>query len=305
MPGRNFNSNSYRYGMMGFEKDDEIKGSGNHYSFGDYGYDPRLVRRWIPDPLQKKYPSLSPYSVFNNNPIIYKDVNGLDWEITTTFDNNGNKTVHIKLTAAVINNSANTTLNINDFAAKSAEQITNVYSVKYQEASKFETVNLNEGLDRPANNITYPTEFRNVNVVIDVDIRVINSESDLKSNEHLISVENDNDSKMSPSETAHVNEIGGKKIFVKQSIASNVASGTNKQTIAHEAGHTLGLYHVTQQYASNWDWLWGDELPTYTTDQNILNSNVMGPYISNTATKVTDTQSKIIESNIENGEVNK
>jgi len=31
---------TYRYGFNGYEKDDEVKGSGNHYSFSDFGYDP-------------------------------------------------------------------------------------------------------------------------------------------------------------------------------------------------------------------------------------------------------------------------
>jgi len=75
-PGRTFNPNSYRYGMMGFEKDDEIKGSGNHYSFGDMGYDPRLVRRWRPDPFEREYPNVSPYAFALNNPIYFIDKEG-------------------------------------------------------------------------------------------------------------------------------------------------------------------------------------------------------------------------------------
>ncbi|KAB2859612.1 MAG: hypothetical protein F9K09_01455 [Flavobacteriales bacterium] len=76
MPGRSFSSNSYRYGAFGFEKDDEVKGSGNHYSFSDYGYDPRLIKRWQIDPQTKAYPWQSPYSAFNNNPIFYVDPTG-------------------------------------------------------------------------------------------------------------------------------------------------------------------------------------------------------------------------------------
>lgn len=76
MPGRNFNSTDYRYGAFGFEKDDEVKGSGNHYAFADYGYDPRLVRRWQIDPLANAYPWQSPYSAFNNNPIFFTDPTG-------------------------------------------------------------------------------------------------------------------------------------------------------------------------------------------------------------------------------------
>ena len=89
MPGRNFNSPDYRYGFGGHEKDDEIKGSGNHYSFGDYGYDPRLIRRWNRDPKANKYPMLSPYSYSNNNPILFVDRDGNDFDIAIV-DKDGN-----------------------------------------------------------------------------------------------------------------------------------------------------------------------------------------------------------------------
>jgi RHS repeat-associated protein len=63
-----------RYGFGGHEKDDEIKGSGNHISFNDYGYDPRTGRRWQHDPI--KQVGISPYATFNNNPIFYSDPDG-------------------------------------------------------------------------------------------------------------------------------------------------------------------------------------------------------------------------------------
>lgn len=75
MPGRQV-AGEYRYGLGGYEKDDEIKGDGNHISFGDYGYDPRVSLRWRSDPLQAKYPHISPYAAFGNNPILYIDING-------------------------------------------------------------------------------------------------------------------------------------------------------------------------------------------------------------------------------------
>ena len=76
MPGRSYSSNSYRYGFGGHEKDDEVKGSGNHLSFGDYGYDPRTGRRWRPDPYESSYVPISPYSYALNNPIKFTDSDG-------------------------------------------------------------------------------------------------------------------------------------------------------------------------------------------------------------------------------------
>jgi len=76
MPGRNFNSNSYRYGMHGMEKDDEVKGSGNWYTFGDYGYDPRIIQRPSPDKKSNQIPGVSPYAPFLGNPNVWKDPDG-------------------------------------------------------------------------------------------------------------------------------------------------------------------------------------------------------------------------------------
>jgi hypothetical protein len=77
---RSFSASSYRYGFGGHEKEDEVNGNGNHLSFADYGYDPRLARRWDIDPLSSQYPWQSPYVVFNNNPIYFSDPTGLKGE---------------------------------------------------------------------------------------------------------------------------------------------------------------------------------------------------------------------------------
>ena len=76
MPGRSYMGKNYRYGMMGYEKDDEISGIGNTYDFDGYGYDPRLNRRKGPDPMSKKYPDESPYSFAGNSPISLRDEDG-------------------------------------------------------------------------------------------------------------------------------------------------------------------------------------------------------------------------------------
>lgn len=75
MPGRKYEAQSgYRYGYGGHEKDVEIKGDGNHISFNDYGYDPRIGRRWNIDPVDQY--DISGYAVFNNNPNFFTDPDG-------------------------------------------------------------------------------------------------------------------------------------------------------------------------------------------------------------------------------------
>lgn len=92
-PNRHGNTGLYRYGFNGFEKDDEIKGNGNHISWGDYGYDPRTGRRWNVDPFFAKYPWQSPYSAMGNNPILHKELDGRDYAV---YVNHETKTVIVK-----------------------------------------------------------------------------------------------------------------------------------------------------------------------------------------------------------------
>ncbi|MBT6747106.1 MAG: hypothetical protein HOB26_11165, partial [Flavobacteriales bacterium] len=66
----------YRYGFVGKEKDDEIKGSGNSYDFEARIYDPRIARFLSVDPLAKSFPTLTPYQYAANQPIWAIDLDG-------------------------------------------------------------------------------------------------------------------------------------------------------------------------------------------------------------------------------------
>jgi len=76
LKGRSWSTEEYRYGFGGHEKDDEVKGSGNHLAFGDYGLDTRLGRRWTVDKMASQMPNWSPYSFAKCNPILYLDADG-------------------------------------------------------------------------------------------------------------------------------------------------------------------------------------------------------------------------------------
>jgi len=80
MPGRTLTTSNYRFGYNGMEKDAEMKGDGNSYTTEFRQYDPRLGRWMSLDPMALKYPYLSPYCAFNNNPIYYTDPLGLEGE---------------------------------------------------------------------------------------------------------------------------------------------------------------------------------------------------------------------------------
>jgi len=76
MPGRSYSApgGGYRYGFNGKEKAREI--TSDDYDFGARIYDPRIGRFLSVDPLQTKYPDVSPYLFAANNPIVNIDQDG-------------------------------------------------------------------------------------------------------------------------------------------------------------------------------------------------------------------------------------
>jgi RHS repeat-associated protein len=305
MPGRKL-SGGYRYGFGGYEKDDEIKGSGNHLSFNDFGYDPRTGRRWTIDEHTFKYPSISPYAYCNNNPIIYNDPDGKDWTIKTTSDNNGNQTVQIKLTAAVLNASSNKAINMGDFANAVKNQVQTSYSIKYTKTI-YEPVTIKSGLDNyPSKTIMVPREVT-VTVNVSVDVRVINKQSELKSNEHLVRIQ---DSKNLPGVYGKANEIGGTIVDVGDKFVPNMLNGKDNNTLPHELGHTLGLRHIDQKSETFMDWFGGN--PQYMTPanqkKNATNAMFSGgsPYMNDkTSTGITGSQIETGKKAAAAGDINK
>jgi RHS repeat-associated protein len=91
MPGRTFTSESYRYGFNGMEKDGEqwTGNDGSHLDFGARIYDSRLGRWLAMDPLESKYPFLTPYNGMGNNPIWFIDPDGMRIKFATSVRDNG------------------------------------------------------------------------------------------------------------------------------------------------------------------------------------------------------------------------
>jgi RHS repeat-associated protein len=81
MPGRSFQSEEYRYGFNGKEKDEEgMGGGGSTYDYGFRIYNPGLGKFLSVDPLTKQYPELTPYQFASNRPIDGIDRDGLEFE---------------------------------------------------------------------------------------------------------------------------------------------------------------------------------------------------------------------------------
>jgi RHS repeat-associated protein len=76
MAGRADNSENYRYGFNGMEKDNEFTNSTSHYDFGARIYDSRLGRWLAVDPLFINFPNYSDYVANANNPVYFIDLKG-------------------------------------------------------------------------------------------------------------------------------------------------------------------------------------------------------------------------------------
>lgn len=82
-PGRFLESDPYRFGFAGFERDDELKGRGASYYAEERLYDPRLGRWLSPDPVEPA--QRSPYAAFANDPLRFSDPRGT-WDKDAILD---------------------------------------------------------------------------------------------------------------------------------------------------------------------------------------------------------------------------
>ena len=74
-----YQSNSYRYGFNGKEKDESGEwGSQTHYDYGFRIYNPGIARFLSVDPLSSSYPYYTPYQFAGNTPIVANDLDGLE-----------------------------------------------------------------------------------------------------------------------------------------------------------------------------------------------------------------------------------
>lgn len=86
LPGRNYSSDSYRFGFNGKENDNEVHGAtGTFQDYGMRAYDTRVGRFFSVDPIAAQFPMLTPYQFASNTPIWAIDLDGLEaWVYTET-----------------------------------------------------------------------------------------------------------------------------------------------------------------------------------------------------------------------------
>jgi RHS repeat-associated protein len=98
LASRTYQASEYRFSFNGQEKIDEINGAGNDLDFGARVYDARLGRWMAGDPLEYKYPGVSPYNFSLNIPIMVNDPDGKDFRVSITKGKNGVNVITIEST---------------------------------------------------------------------------------------------------------------------------------------------------------------------------------------------------------------
>ncbi|MFZ1515365.1 MAG: hypothetical protein WAT21_08205 [Saprospiraceae bacterium] len=240
MVGRVFDG-EYRYGYGGHEKDNEIKGSGNHISFINYGYDPRIGRRWRFDPLASKHPDWTPYNYCANNPILLVDPDGRDWVISQSIKDDGTTVIQIMVTGKLINQSS---------TAYTSDQMS-AYSTRLGDAIKSYYGGASE--DKFEVNVT-------------TNISVASNDNQLSSTDHAFSIVDDgklpdsqNPGGFRPAGVIGHASFGMLGVYINENVLSGTPVGipyieagtgrgadgspTLERTGSHELGHTGTLTH--------------------------------------------------------------
>ena len=82
---RTYTSALYRYGFNGKETDKET----GEQDYGMRIYDPRIAKFLSIDPINGKYPELTPYQFASNSPILGVDLDGLEFATPAKYDSRG------------------------------------------------------------------------------------------------------------------------------------------------------------------------------------------------------------------------
>ncbi|KEZ91963.1 hypothetical protein IL45_14795 [Nonlabens ulvanivorans] len=150
-------SDAYRYGFQGQERDDEVKGEGNIYNYTFRMHDPRLGRFFAVDPLTRSYPHYTPYSFSGNKLIHMRELEGLE-ETTTTFTYNQHDTKPImKVVDAEI---------VTDMSKPRGEIIQIKFEGMTYSANSFETLT---GRDAGSES-EFNGNFTDINIISDKDL---------------------------------------------------------------------------------------------------------------------------------------
>ena len=224
------------YKFNGKQFDDET----GLYYYGARYLNPMTSLWYGVDPLAEKYVTTSGYIYTLDNPIRMIDMDGREWYESSVTQKNGNVTINLILTVAILN-SSNKKFDLKKLGNVLSNQLQSSYGISYVEGMNYKNSVRQKGMDNLYVAEKLPTKFRKVNVNVSVRFRTIRNKSELQDREHLLNI-------LPASQLqgvyGKVNEIGGSVIFLNERYVNNIINGKDRNTLPHEFGHSLGLLHI-------------------------------------------------------------
>ena len=258
------------------------------------------------DPLAEKYTTTGGYVYTLDNPIRMIDLDGRKWDESSVTQKNGNVTINLTLTVAILN-SSNKKFDLKKLGNVLSSQLQSSYGISYVEGMNYKNSVSQKGMDNLYVARTLPTKFRKVNVNVSVRFRVISNKSELRDREHLLNI-------LPASQLrgvyGKVNKIGGSVVFLNERYVNNIINGKDRNTLPHEFGHSLGLLHVDGADA----WFLGlfgrsqyyDSYKQERNRYNVMFSGANSKYIDDyKSTDINPEQISIILENFRNNKVNR
>lgn len=230
---RNYSSSDYIYGYNGMENNEEVATDGNSYTTLFRQYDPRVCRWLSQDPKSDKYPSITPYNAFFNNPTLFVDPQGDDAWVTHEERYDGPEAVFptdvhtLHFTAALIDLRTGTL--VSDAKAYAA-QLENDFKESIESS----------GATGPGPITVFGATLQSNQYEADVNIRAVLSMSEVTDADHIIVLVDQIHNNSGTEMVGYANDFGGKVIYI---------SNPDAHTGEHEIGHVLNLFHSHVEYS--------------------------------------------------------
>ncbi len=248
--GRSWKADSvggYRFGYNGKENDNEVKSDGNSQDYGMRIYDGRLGRWLRVDPLQQKYPSLSPFNFCNNSPVIFQDVDGKDFEMKIYMED-GKRKISIKADIYAISKRAakEASSGAKDWNALSGSIVT-IDGVEFEVEVSVNVINArsHSKAERKAHNVKFANGYFSDRKIDSDEKNTITSKFDARKDETLdLTLGKTIDDKyitIPENIIKYTDEVGS----TTERVLEPLKNGHN---IGHEIGHLLGLDDLGGEY---------------------------------------------------------
>jgi RHS repeat-associated protein len=230
------------------EKDDEIDNvPGSKYTTEFRGYDPRLGRWLSLDPLEKRYPSMSPYAAYNNNPIYWIDPSGAGGEATVKTNSAGKTTATVESTVYVYTDKSD--VDIVAFAKVLEASLNQQLNAKNEDGGSKSIRVIKPSKDENGNKTYKPgssvvAEVKYIVTVVPVEggpdavLSRANSNQKMKNNFYLITSDSEN-----PTAPGNNHNYGGNSGVLN--------ANADPKIWGHEFSHNLGWLGSSGQYGGH------------------------------------------------------